>query len=626
MRLETSSPVVAGMHRSGTSLVASILSDLGIAMGDSLLEPDANNPKGYFEDRAFLDLNRRMLAAATREDDGGHPDWGWSESEWLDRSRLQEFEDAARALVADRQQPGRRWGFKDPRTTLLLDFWDGLIENPFYVLVYRYPWEVADSMQRLGAAVFLRHPDYAYRIWAFYNSHLLDFTRRHRDRSLLLSTNALRRSPERVAELLCDRLGLNGAASRVGDLLEPHLFRHLEGDDPLIPLVDEAHPGCTALLAELDSTADLSSAGLWSTVRPASRRCQPSDEACPRISVVSPCYDQGEFLLEAVASVERNLQVPFELIIVNDGSREPRTIEVLDILRAAGYQVVDQENLGVATARNRGIELASAPYVLPLDADNKLCPGFVEPALEILEAQPEVGVVYGDRLDFGMRSGTVAVPPFELGRMLSANWIDACAILRKDVWRSCGGYDAEMPIPGWEDWDLWLGASERGWRFHHLPGETFEYRVRPDSMISAFAQEQARLPVLRHIVTKHRDLYAQNMAELVLAAQGSRDGLLEEARLREQRDSVIASLQARVAELTAEVASLSGKRTSLEAEREALGEELEHHREASASAARELAALKAQVRFMEQTRAWRLRQHVITIKSALARLKEDRGV
>lgn len=59
------------------------------------------------------------------------------------------------------------------------------------MLVYRKPWLVADSIQRLGADVFLRHPTWGYRIWQYYNTRLLDFYLRHRDRCLLIATDAL---------------------------------------------------------------------------------------------------------------------------------------------------------------------------------------------------------------------------------------------------------------------------------------------------------------------------------------------------------------------------------------------------------------------------------------------------
>ena len=628
MALERSPLVVAGMHRSGTSLVASILSSLGVDMGERQLAADQHNPRGYFEDLDFLTLNREMLRAATASDDGGHPDWGWTESERLDRDGFAAYRERAARLVGE--QAGARgnalWGWKDPRSSLVLDFWDPLLAGARYLLVYRFPWEVADSMQRLGAEVFLRRPDYAWRIWAFYNRHLLDFHRRHRERSLLVSTDVVLREPARLLALLQERLGLDPARVRAEEIIDPELFQSSGADDPLIALAAAAHPDCAALLVDLDAAADLPATGLWSTAPPRPRSVS-SDS--PRLSVVIPCYDQGELLLEAVASVERSIEEPCELIVINDGSCEPRTLEVLDLLRRSGYRIVDQENGGLAAARNAGIELARSPYILPLDADNRLRPGFVTPALAILDAQPQVAAVYGDRYDFGLRNGTVDVPPFELDSLLPFNFIDACALLRKEVWSACGGYDPDMPAPGWEDWDLWIGAAERGWQLHHLPGEAFDYRVRPSSMISLFEDEERRRRMHTYVIAKHRDLYWQRLPEILVASQRSAAELFRLAREHERRQAEIAATfqdqQARIdlaaeekASLEREIGAQREQSEQLAQERLALFEERER-------LLAELRAWRERVAAMEATRAWRLRERLLRLRRRSLPAREGQG-
>ncbi|MEO8071537.1 MAG: hypothetical protein ABI652_09045, partial [Acidobacteriota bacterium] len=124
--------VVAGMHRSGTSLLASLLHGSGCRMGEACLPADTHNRRGYFEDLEFLDLNRRMLAATVPADRPGHADWGWTEdmdASGIDVSRLDSFVAEADALVARRRlhsasvdhtdgtAPGC-WGWKDPRTSV----------------------------------------------------------------------------------------------------------------------------------------------------------------------------------------------------------------------------------------------------------------------------------------------------------------------------------------------------------------------------------------------------------------------------------------------------------------------------------------------------------------------------
>ena len=95
--------IVTGMHRSGTSFVASLLAAWNVRIGDRLLPADRGNPCGYFEDVDFLELNRRILVACTPPEDG-HRDWGWTESGTFDAGQLPAHRDAAAALIAARDR------------------------------------------------------------------------------------------------------------------------------------------------------------------------------------------------------------------------------------------------------------------------------------------------------------------------------------------------------------------------------------------------------------------------------------------------------------------------------------------------------------------------------------------
>jgi glycosyltransferase involved in cell wall biosynthesis len=282
---------------------------------------------------------------------------------------------------------------------------------------------------------------------------------------------------------------------------------HLQRQDPLIDLSVLAWPDSARLLSELDGLADLSGDGLWQSRPVKSRLLRPdAGEGVPvDLSVITPCYNQGAFLIDAIASVERHAPPNCELIIVNDGSREPRTLEILDALKQAGYFVFDQENAGLSAARNRGISLARGRYILPLDADNRIRDGLIEEAIAVLDADPEVGVVYGDRQDFGIHHLTRQVPEFDLFALLKDNFIDACAVLRKQVWVECDGYEADVCVVA--DWELWINAAKLGWRFHHLPRVTFDYRVRPESMSTVIDSVDVWAELCKRIRSKHPDFY-----------------------------------------------------------------------------------------------------------------------
>jgi glycosyltransferase involved in cell wall biosynthesis len=77
-----------------------------------------------------------------------------------------------------------------------------------------------------------------------------------------------------------------------------------------------------------------------------------------RLSIIVACFNDGQFIKESLASAEVCLDPIYEIIIVNDGSTDPLTCQILDELKSSGYKVIDLPNQGVAAARNAGIKLA----------------------------------------------------------------------------------------------------------------------------------------------------------------------------------------------------------------------------------------------------------------------------
>lgn len=210
---------------------------------------------------------------------------------------------------------------------------------------------------------------------------------------------------------------------------------------------------------------------------------------------------------EAVASVTRIKRNDIELIVVDDGSNDDRTRKEMAALIAQGIHVVRQENKGLAAARNAGILVSQGEYILPLDADNHLRPGYIEHAIRILNSNSKIGVVYGDAEYIGMRTGRWHVGSFDRDRLLGWNYIDSCAIYRRSIWEQNHGYDGSMPVQGLEDWDFWLGALEHGWQFAYVPEILFEYRVAKASMISRTQGFESQ--VEDFVATKHGLLHRQ---------------------------------------------------------------------------------------------------------------------
>jgi glycosyltransferase involved in cell wall biosynthesis len=203
-----------------------------------------------------------------------------------------------------------------------------------------------------------------------------------------------------------------------------------------------------------------------------------------KISIVVPCFNQGAMLREALASIERvrNANL-FEVIIVDDGSCEAETRNVLNEAKKAGYSVLSQPNRGVGAARNTGIRFAKGEFILPLDSDNRVRNAYLNEGVSLLTNNPSIGVVYADAEYFGESSGRWYVPEFDLLSLIRINFIDACALYRRKLWEELGGYDEQMPFMGVEDWDFWLRLASHCSTFVHLNRIGFDYRVRKDSMM-----------------------------------------------------------------------------------------------------------------------------------------------
>lgn len=193
----------------------------------------------------------------------------------------------------------------------------------------------------------------------------------------------------------------------------------------------------------------------------------------------------GDFVKEAIASVlDYPNQEVIEIIVVNDGSNDNNhTKAILDSYTNKNITIIHQENQGLGAARNNGIKVANSPYIIPLDADNKLRHGYISKGISILDKHPEIGVVYSDNKQFGLHDQQVVVGDFNAAKLLKKNYIDACLVLRKSAWQSVNGYDQEMPVMGYEDWDLNIRLFFKGWQFKYVNEVLYDYRVRENSML-----------------------------------------------------------------------------------------------------------------------------------------------
>ena len=211
------------------------------------------------------------------------------------------------------------------------------------------------------------------------------------------------------------------------------------------------------------------------------------------VTVAIPVYNYADYVVEALESVAAQTLRPLDLVVVDDGSTDESVPMVLDWVRAnAGRfnRVVVRRHLanaGLGFARNSAFAAAETPFVLPLDADNRLAPGCCARLLDAMSSG--AAFAYPQIRSFGDSEAVFGVLPFSAGRLMSGNYIDAMALVAKWAWAAGGGYDHVRF--GWEDYDFWCRLVERG-LWGEAVGEVLaEYRVHRGSMIHTQTEQRA---------------------------------------------------------------------------------------------------------------------------------------
>jgi glycosyltransferase involved in cell wall biosynthesis len=216
-----------------------------------------------------------------------------------------------------------------------------------------------------------------------------------------------------------------------------------------------------------------------------------------RIAVIVPCFNDGATVGETIASIEE--AEPIELVIVDDGSTDPHTIEELARLEAEGVRVIrHEENRGLPAARTTALGATSAPFVFPLDSDDLSVAGSLARLADALEAAPEADAAYGDWIEWDGVEELWRVPrQFDPYLLAFRNRYPVASMFRRSFLEEVGGWHSVGGMVGYEDWDLWMTLAERGGTALFVDGlPVVRYRVHGVRM-------------LRSVAGNHRALYAE---------------------------------------------------------------------------------------------------------------------
>jgi hypothetical protein len=272
---------VLGMHRSGTSLVAGVLGQLGLDLGpdEELLPPDPNNQSGYFELADLVEINDDILA---------HYGGSWDEPPelppgWEQSDQLVQIRDRARRILGRRFAGSAHWAWKDPRTCITLPFWQRLVSGLRYVICLRNPVDIAHSLRSREGA---ERPLEKYALdWLRHTASAVSYTA-DRPRIIVHYERFLRDPAREVGRLASfvgqkNRLEEPVAMGRILDFIDPALAHARSApraiaDHPAVPFDVAALYLALELAADLEAGAGRSGAPeAWASINALARRCLP---------------------------------------------------------------------------------------------------------------------------------------------------------------------------------------------------------------------------------------------------------------------------------------------------------------------------------------------------------------
>lgn len=218
------------------------------------------------------------------------------------------------------------------------------------------------------------------------------------------------------------------------------------------------------------------------------------------ISVVIPCWNQAQYLPEAIESCLNQTVVP-EIIVINDGSPD----NTKEVAERYPVKIINQINKGLASARNTGIMNATGDYILPLDADDMLLLGALETLQKAID-ETHNDIIAPEFATFGESESVFRYETIPtLDQFKVANRLPYFCAIKKEALLEIGGYQPKM-TQGWEDLALWFDLLKRGKTITLVRECLVLYRIKKESMITEANRHSEEL--WAQIKKDHHDIFS----------------------------------------------------------------------------------------------------------------------
>ena len=227
-----------------------------------------------------------------------------------------------------------------------------------------------------------------------------------------------------------------------------------------------------------------------------------NDKSENLISVIIPCFNSGATIKKTIDSVQTQTWENKEIIIINDGSNDKETTNILKEIE--NVKVINQENKGLPSARNKGVENSLGSFLLFLDADDWLEHNALELMYFELISNRDKNFVFAD-IKLEGESNQIISKGYNFFEQLFLNQIPYSIFIKKKDWQSVGGYDEKMQL-GYEDWEFNIRLGKKGFNGLRVKIPLFHYTVNKSGMLLSKSSKY-HAKIWRYIREKHKSLY-----------------------------------------------------------------------------------------------------------------------
>lgn len=238
-----------------------------------------------------------------------------------------------------------------------------------------------------------------------------------------------------------------------------------------------------------------------------------------KVSVIIPCFNNEDTIIETLNSVFNQTYNSIEIIIVNDGSSDNSEETIKNYIanhNDFNITLINQTNSGPSFARNNGAKKATGTYLLFLDADDKIAPEYVSECVAVFNSKSDAVLVYAEAELFEAETGIWALSDFKMPDFLIQNCIYISAVIKREQFEKAGGFDETIRFS--EDWELWIKLIKHfGEGVYKIPKPLFFYRKRANqnSLTDAKDINDYSEKCKAYIYHKHYDFYIKHQLDLV---------------------------------------------------------------------------------------------------------------